>query len=215
MRAPIFAIALFLVACPKPEVAVDQDAAFWTWVTKEEVRLAEATKSDPVAVMNEIQAKLVAAQPGLIAEIALDPTEGEPQTLVVSADGDKKYFAAAQALVSSAPKLGRWKVVAFRQRRPAQDIEINGQNHSVGDFYFKDAGRQPGKIDVDIFVKGLDDANKQALFQVAFLMLDAILGEHDVETKIGAIELKALPDGTAGLKPLTDLPAVVDAISNP
>ena len=45
-----------------------------------------------------------------------------------------------------------------------------------------------------------------------YLMLDAALGEYDVETKIGTIELKPLTGGpdASGLKPIKELASEFD-----
>jgi hypothetical protein len=39
-----------------------------------------------------------------------------------------------------------------------------------------------------------------------------VLGEYDMETKIGGIEFAALDAAPASAKPLTELPAMVDAL---
>ena len=102
---------LGLAGCKKP----DPDATFWTWFAPEEARLAtQAAGEDPVSTMKEISARLPQK---LIAELAVDHAPGANQTLVITADGDSNGFPAVARLVGAAPKLTRWKVVAFRPAR--------------------------------------------------------------------------------------------------
>ena len=56
-------------------------------------------------------------------------------------------------------------------------------------------------------IRGLDDDNRQELIQLAFILLDCALGEYDVATRVGSIELHPLPEDFAerGLQPLPAL----------
>jgi hypothetical protein len=48
--------------------------------------------------------------------------------------------------------------------------------------------------------------------QMAFLALDHALGEYDVETKVGAIDLLPLDRAPKSAQPLADLPARIDEV---
>lgn len=229
----VSSLLLVLTACPKKKeepapapapvreaekkaitAAATQDA-FWKWFQANEARLAETAAKDPVAVMTEVQSELErSAERGVIVEIAVEPDGQKPHTLVVSADGHKPLFPAVRKVAEAAPPLKRWKVRAFRPRRPeGMDMEIGGTSYGVADFTWREVGRNQGLLDVEIAVKGLTPANKEQLGQAGFLMLDAMVGELDTETKIGGIEFVA-PEKkpSAEWKPLSQLPTALDAM---
>ena len=120
------ALAIALVLCGPAK------AGFWDWMQKNEARLADSAAKNPVAVMQEIQAELDRHEEDLTVELMLDKVP----SLVISADGNASLFGDVKRVVAAAPKLQRWKVVAFRPRRPwMQDIEIEDQKFSLADFH--------------------------------------------------------------------------------
>ncbi len=42
-----------------------------------------------------------------------------------------------------------------------------------------------------VFVRGFDEGRKKQFSQAAFIMLDQAIGEYDMETKVGFIEVKS------------------------
>ena len=215
MRGLSLLCVLLLLGCPKAETPVTKEATFWTWFAREEVRLAQAARAeDPTGAMLEISGHLEAVNPSTVAELAIEPDEMHPHTLVVTSDGDKKVFPLVKQIVAAAPPLKKWKVVAFRQRRsPGQTLELEGFEAKQADFFFRETGRAGGKVDIEVLVKGMNDGNDKAAQHAAFLMLDHLLGEYDVEMKVAAISLLPLPEKPgADVKPLATLAAVVDAL---
>lgn len=197
------AIAVVLAAAPAAK------PGFWEWMVKNEARLADAAAKDPVPVMNEITDQLQKREEDLIVELALGAT---PFGLVISADGNTAQFEAVKRVAAAAPKLKRWKVIAFRPRRPFDgQLEIeDGVKLSMKDFTFKELGRAAGKIDLEIAVKGRNGANAKEIDNAAYLVLDTVLGEYDVETKIGVIDFIDAP--RKAHRPLSELAGVVDRL---
>ncbi len=229
MRSTLISCALFVAvsschSCEKKSVEVapapvattpPSTSTFWAWLTASEVELASATVGeDPVHPMTAIDEKLKAVNSGLIAELLNNREPGAMQTLVISADGNPKLFSVVKAVVDSAPPLTRFKVVAFRPRRStAAKLTLEGKEFSVADFQFRELGRSEGKLDIEILVKGLTAANTEEDTRVAFLLLDAALGEYDTETKLGEIRLSAMPaEWPANAKPLGEIAEAVDSL---
>lgn len=208
---------LLLAGCPKADkpAAPSPEAVFWTWFSKEEGRLAEEARAkDPTGAMMTISGHLEAASPGVLAEIAVGQAPMHPHTLVITADGDRKLFPVVKKVVAAAPALTKWKVVAFRQRSDwGSSIEIDGFTGKAEDFYFRELRRTNGKVDVEVLVKGMTDTNEKAAQRVAYLMLDHLLGEYDVETKVAGIAVLSLPENPGDdVKPLAKLVGVIDAL---
>lgn len=218
MRGLSLLCVVLLLGCPKEKAAeaAAPEASFWTWFAREEVRLAqEARAKDPTGAMMEISGHLEAVSPKALAELAIEPDTMHPHTLVITADGDTAQFPQVKKIVAAAPKtLTKWKVVAFRQRRElGQSIELEGFTAKQEDFFFKETGRARGKVDIEVLVRGMNSANEKPVQQSAFLMLDHLLGEYDVETKVAAISVVPLPEKPAPeVKPLKDLAGVVDGL---
>jgi hypothetical protein len=193
--------------------ATSADVQFWDWFVKAEGHLPDACakpKQIPDAE-KEIREKLRVARPALLAEVTCDARTKRP-TLTISADGAQEQFSAVKDVTSAIPRLKRWAVVAFRQRRtPSATVGPGGRRITALDYAFRETGKTNGKLDVDIYIKGLTPETKEALLVALYSQLDWLLGELDTEGKLGSIELLALPDkAPPGLKPLTELPKVVD-----
>lgn len=205
-----------LVLLAGPALAANPDS-FWAFVAKHEVRLFELAKKNPVAAMTELQQHLDGADAGrgAIIELSLDPTAKTKSLIVVTADGDRARFADVRRVVAAAPTLKQWDVVAFRQRRePSHTLELGGLKVSVADFQFREVRRHAGQVDLEVFVRGLTQQTNAAHQQAAFIMMDGVVGEYDMETKVGSIDFLALPTpAPTGLRPLTELAKVVDSLT--
>lgn len=205
---------------PKPYVApqagshqAEEDAEFWGWV---KLHLAElkAVKTGKEPVTLGLTRALESISPGLVFElgIAVDGSEFE---LTISADGRKELFPVVQRLVAAAPQLPGTKVVAFRPRKKIEDfgMQVGAGRIAGNQLYFvasNDLDRK-GLVAVDLFVQDMKREDDDALKNAAFMLLEAAVGEYDLETKIGTIDIKPAPAKIeAPLRPLKDLPATLD-----
>jgi hypothetical protein len=206
---------LSLLACALLSGA-PQAQGFWPWFAQNEVRLADAARGKgAVETMQEISARLEKEEPGLIAEISVEPDPKKLHSLVISADGEVKFFPTVKKVAAAAPKLSRWRVVAFRPRQSdaMRTIQIDGKKFSLGDFFFREVGRHDGKIDIAVLVRGCDASANASLQRATYLLLDQMLGELDVETKLGEIALAPFPPKPGPeVQPLTSLTARVDSL---
>jgi hypothetical protein len=194
-----------------PEASAARDAAFWTWFKAHRLEVAKVKSADePIA--NELAAELHKIDPRLIPELGIG---AEPRELIISADGLREAFPAVKRLVAAAPAIPGWKVVAFRPRKGA-DVTVDlggGTKLGENDLFFVvlPTAKPPAPIDLLLYVPGIGGPDDKAVKQVAFLLLDATLGEYDVETKVGGIAIKPVGEKPPSAKPLKDLPRVVDA----
>lgn len=203
----MISIAVALVLCGPAKAAPVEKPTFWDWFQKNEVRLADTPSEKLVATMEEIQTELDKHEEDLTVELMVDKTP----VLIISADGNASLFGAVKRVVAAAPKLKRWRVVAFRPRRPwMSDLEIEGKKFALTDFAFREIGRASGKLDIELAVKGRTEANQDQVDKAAFLVLDVVLGEYDTETKIGVIDFTSVTKKSH--RPLNDLPALVDKL---
>jgi len=134
---------------------------------------------------------------------------------VISAGGIQNAFPEVTALVQAAPVLSRWQIFAFRQRHDAPEIRC-GDKMLKRDAVFFDYIPAEDKIDLLLFIPGLADSSPEGvtgLKTIGYLLLDAAVGEYDVETKIAEIQMldaSAYPERRR--IPLCELPLVVDKL---
>jgi hypothetical protein len=218
MRA--WLVLLALCSCPAkdkaPAVVDAGPPPFWPWFAQNEGRLVNAARNPETGtqIMEEISGHLEHAEPGLIAELAIDADPSRPCGVIISADGKRELFDKVRKVAAAAPKLEHWTVTAFRPRRdPSEELEIGGRTFTVKDFYFRELGKKNGKVDVEVAIRGLTPENHNEVVRAMFIELDTIVGELDAETKIGDLEFVPLPEKVPPeLKPLTDIAQVVDAL---
>ena len=204
---------LKLTTAPDPtwsayrEAAFPNESAFWRWFRDHETALqAMHTSQEPIA--EQLIAELHKIDSHLTIEV--QATAGPRRDLIISADGVREAFPAVRRLVALAPSSQKWNIIGFRPRSGAPTIEIGDVTLKASAVWFRVDRRLPGgPLDLTFFVAGV--APERAM-QAFYLLLDATLGEFDVETRLRKIDLLPAPaDPTRqGLLPLSRLTAVVD-----
>jgi hypothetical protein len=145
-------------------------------------------------------------------EFDIGPLEAGRREIVISAGGIREAFPAVEALARGAPALTRWNVVTYRKRRPVSGtVTFQGLALSPGDVRFEFSPGGPGE-GIVLFMPGYARQEHSRYLALALLMLDALLGEYDVEMKLGSIRIEHLgPGRSAGAMTLDHLPRVFDA----
>lgn len=212
----------FLRRTPTPARRI---ADFWDWWAREGARACAAALEcrDPHRVTEDISRHVDALHAGLAWEFA--PGELSEHVLVVTAEGDGTLRGLARQWLLAAPEAdATWSF--SDQRPPAQGVEdIVLSAEDSPDIAFGQvsvAARERGTlIDVVVHHPAFAELPTAARSRIAFLALDAALGEAAVECWIGAIETatQAPVDGL-GLAALSTLVRElasehVDADGNP
>lgn len=181
------------------------ESTFWDWFAQNE-RSLYSFEADQEPVFDRLAAALQRVHPSLTFEFG--PVEGDGRReFVISADGLREAFSAVERLHAAAPVMPRWQWVKFRPRREPMDLEIGGRSIRAGDvryLLFSDEDRD--KVGILLFMPGYTEAEHNVFGQAGFLLLDNVLGEYDIETRVGAIDFQS-PDSQhfARSKPLSEL----------
>lgn len=192
----------------------DTIAKFWTWFKANENRLRKFEENAD-KYLAEIIAQARKIQAGLAVE--LEPPRNNVINMTISADGDKNLFPVVQQIVSKAPKIDGWNIIAFRQRMNTdvvKGMKLKAQGHEL----------DPGKmkffpvidndtLDMIIYIDGVTEENYTQVAYGGLLLLDNILGEYDCVTKVRSYDFHNMPtrkEELNGLFPLLDLAAYVD-----
>lgn len=187
----------------------DKDVDFWNWFSKNQTELYHYEKDQQI-LFDELTKRLKSIDSNLTFEFS--PIHNDSiREFTISADGLKESFPTVIRLVEKAPKIPKWKINAFRQRVPGDGIQIvydDSLKISYNDIYFRYA-ENSGKIDLELNIKNY---KKESGFDNAvFILLDALIGEYDMETRISGIDRKLLDDSMLdSLHRIVELRDIVD-----
>lgn len=186
--------------------------AFWAWF-QENTAFLETYAEDTSAVIAAVGRRLNAVTRDLTFEMGR--AEDGIYEFIVSADGIRDVFPDVVALTKAAPSVAGWRIIAFRPRKPGrlgEVVRFEGTELSANALWYRPSEHED-RLDIALYVEGMDKDGAQAMLGPVFLLLDATLGEYDVCTRIGAIEFEDCPaePAAAGLSPLSELAREVDA----
>lgn len=194
-----------------PRPAIGRFWAWWHEHRTEVIEAADANDTDRVAAL--VRPAVAAIDPGLDWE--LGPGRDARYVLVVSGGGKPELRARAERWFLAAPEAdGDVEYAPSRRRDPrvlestlvVDDFEVPLPELVAG----TRLDQRRLRLDVTIHHPLFPLLQQEARLRVAFLALDAALGEDDVERWIGAVEVSA--DAPVDAISVTALPAVVDQL---
>jgi hypothetical protein len=185
-------------------------AIFWHWFEENEQALF-TFEMDQDRTFARLGAAMEAVHRNLTFEFG--PVALGRREFVISADGIKDAFPFVHALADAAPLLPRWIIVRFRPRREPGEIRIGPTTIRSADVSIVPEALD-GKVGLQVLIAGYQPTPNSLFEQIGFLLLDQVLGEFDVETKLGYIEIGARPRTIpANAISLEELPALVDRLA--
>lgn len=142
---------------------------------------------------------------------------------MITADGIRKFFPAVQELVAEAPKMAGWSIIAFRPRKDCHNAQLRlayrGRDLvlSVSSLKFRATEAGIDCVDIELFIPDLDEEDPKPLQMASFLLLDSLVGEYDVGTRVGHIEWYRMPVIADELqpRPLVELRDLIDGMKPP
>ncbi|HYL97798.1 MAG TPA: hypothetical protein VEZ90_02500 [Blastocatellia bacterium] len=163
-----------------------KEERFWKWFQAHDDPLF-AVKSGQEPICSELSAELERIHPNLVWQFG--PIRSGKREFVLSADGIKEAFPSVMSLASNAPQLSHWTIVRFRQPHPdVTRVKIGGVELDARTVEFLPT--KEGEVtDLTISVPGYNGTQSGAYDQAVYLLLDGMVGEYTVETKVGAIQV--------------------------
>lgn len=188
--------------------------AFWHEFAEAEAALSALPLQERVEASNVL---LESHLQGLALE--LSGSEGDTvQDLIVTAHGISEGFPLLMQLVAAAPRLQHHRVHAFRSRTAQPDFPIgmDGFELSTSDVLVA-CGRDDGQAALEIrFAHAIAPEMEEHARNMAFIMIDHVLGEYDFAVKVGAVDFVAADVDAASFAesgpwtPLSELQPVFD-----
>jgi hypothetical protein len=161
---------------------------FWSWFAKHDDKLFDF-ESNHIRLFALLSRELSRVHRNVTFE--LGPAVSGKREFVISAGGTRAAFPAVEELFATKPESDRWIFVKYRPRRN-QLVKISMNELTVLPedirFVFFDDD-DPRKIGLLLFINGFDKKKKNAYHDIAYLFLDEAIGEYDVETFVGAIDI--------------------------
>ena len=144
-------------------------------------------------VFNEVRQALSRVDPDLVIEI--DTQSENDKQCTISANGVRELIEVVQGLTAQAPQMAGWKIIALRQRKDLdQDsLSINGFNLNPNNI-FCSISSELRRIDVHFYFAELSGSDYYSQLELAYLLLDAAVGEKDVANKVGEIFLHTIAE---------------------
>ena len=188
-----------------------KEEKFWNWFEKNQETYYSEIENLEIReeIFNELTKNLKKVNEDLVFEFS-PIHENNVREFTISAEGMKELFPIVEKLIEKAPKLKNWKFNAFRQRVPGDDFEIQYGDLKIGysDIYYRSENDNE-KLGIELNIK---DYNGNGQTQNAiYILLDGLIGEYDVTTKIGWIEWVKLDNNEIkNLKPIIELRNEID-----
>jgi len=207
----IIVLILGIALIGKLLIQKDKDVEFWKWFSQNQNELYHYEKNQQI-LFDELTKKLKNIDSNLTFEFS--PIHADSiREFTISADGLKESFPTVMRLLDKAPKMPKWKINAFRQRVPGDGIQIaydDSLKISYDDIYFRYV-KDSGKIDLELYIRNYK--RKSGFDNAVFILLDALIGEYDMETRISGIDRKLLDESKPdSLHRIVELRGIVDKL---
>lgn len=181
--------------------------AFWSWFEKNAGRITKAVdRQDQKIIIHELGDRIARASPGVMHEIGR--FDANTVELILSADGMRDNIPGVLALSRAAPRLEGFLFTAFRRRWPKPGLGIYDAHIGVEDLRYVAEDGGDGRLDLTLYLRGEWDERERNM--IGFLMLDQALGEYDVMTGLGRVDIEPALAVDQG-KPFAGLMAEFDA----
>ena len=193
-----------MAAPASPEIA-----AFWGEFAAAQPRLQALPLLDRVEEANAIIERHLE---GIALEMSGDNDDAVVD-LIATAHGSVENFPLLMQLVAAAPTLAHYRLRAFRERTTQPDFPIgmDGFELATSDVLVA-LGRDDGQAALEIrFAREIPSDYQDHARNMAFIMLDHVLGEYDFAVKVGAVDfVEVSQDPEAQWTALSQLPPVFD-----
>lgn len=184
-------------------------AAFWSEFTAAQPALQALPLRDRVEEANTIIERHLEG-------LALEMSGGDEDAvvdLIATAHGSVENFPLLMGLVAAAPALAHYRLRAFRERTTQPDFPIGmeGFELETSDVLVA-CSRDDGQAALEIrFNREIPSDYQDHARNMAFIMLDHVLGEYDFAVKVGAVDfVEQSEDPQALWTRLSELPPVFD-----
>ena len=210
MKGTLKVLIIMAIFSLKSAFGATPEQGFWKWFQKNENEFFNF-EQDQENIFNKLAARMSKVNDNLTFEFGPITDVGKRE-FVISAGGIKAAFPLVESLHSAAPNLEKWVFMKYRSRRvPLHDLEFSGVSVAVANVHYK-MYKDDNKVGILVFIEGQNEEQADLYANIGYLFLDEALGEYDVETKVGFIEIhNRQSKHYEGASPLSELASDLDA----
>jgi len=193
-------------------------AKFWLWFKENNsiflnLDNPETSEAKKEVLLDELLKHLHTYCEKLYFEIGGLP--GKEQELIITAEGNPKYFKYVEELIDNAPAIKNWRFIAFIPPRGLdyvsnfEDVELKPLEIW---FLPLDSRSKPESIGLRICLPNFEPVKESKWLKASvYKMLDTVLGEKTFGLDVHHIEISGLPEKPEehGMIELKDLPAFI------
>lgn len=205
----LFTLSLTYGYASCTDSSLTKEATFWNWFTENEDNIIGIL--DDQSFATTLKAKMEEYYPVLTFE--LGPAEEGKYNFYISCDGLREGLPYVELLGTAAPELPKWNIIKYKQpHTTVKDIMIDGLRLGPKDIevFYQVTGK---KVNIDLFIIGFVE-NDDRFTHLSFLLLDALLGEYAMMTKVGDISFNSNNSVQASIEtiPFLELKNVVNSL---
>jgi hypothetical protein len=171
---------------------------FWDWFIANNARYLFIHEVEPAlqqTFLAELADKLHVFNRNLFFLVGGNPDED--MELVITAEGNRKYFDKVEELVNAAPEIPRWKVLAFKPPMGC-DFKIDYQGYTFDPtqiwFIALENPANPSEVGIQVCYNDYTQERENEFLGGTFLILDIVLGEYSATMDLHHIEVGPLPE---------------------
>lgn len=195
---------------------MDTISQFWKWFqynNKAYLFLNDVEDDVKEGLLNDFEEQLHKYCDQIYFEIGGE--REEDQELIITAEGDQKYFSKVEELINAAPKISGWTFIAFKPSIPGHfkskwdDLELNTEEM----WFLPLVNEKNNDLGIRIFLKNHElIKDNEILTTLLYKMLDTILGEKSFGLNIKYVDTDLQPDAPAeeGMYPILELSEYID-----
>lgn len=188
---------------------------FWLWFERNASMFRDLEVPEKEDLLDELLAVLHAYCENLWFETGT--ADDGVHELIISAEGNVEHFSAVRRLVASAPRIARWRFIAFK---PANGFDFttnyDGITFSPEATWFLplQSAHDPSAVGIRVGYAHYDKQRHRSYVTGTFIMLECALGELALAERIQHLEVSGLPSSpeSSGYRPIAELVELVGTL---
>src|SRR6185369_6906719 len=175
----------------KDRARTEMISQFWAWFETYQGGIDGETPWQDEH-LDDILERISTIEPGLAVELGV--REDGVKEMTISPDGVRERFSIVEQIVSLAPSMAGWEVIAFRQPIGTDfSLRCGDLELAPSELYFAPL-EEDGVLDIIVYGQGFADQDRNDLNYHGLIMIDNLIGEYDCVTQIRHYDFHELPD---------------------
>ncbi|MEP0987898.1 hypothetical protein [Ekhidna sp.] len=186
---------------------IDKEKRFWKWFEKNNSKFLFINEVEPDIKeqhLNEFLRELHRVNDRLYFLIGGHP-DNKKVELIITPEGIKELFPVVEQLVSKAPELHDWEIIAFKPAQGAGFVtEFGGRKFDPKeiDFIPLDNQDDPSLVGIQVIYPDFTNDERDIFFAATYQVIDTLIGERSTTLDIDYLDITVTPEETSELTTL-------------